>query len=466
MSPLLAYGIAFFLGMLFQPYLLIPFFALIYFSGLKRGFLIALVAGTGYFTHQTARPAPPSTAICGEGQLHINEIIPKSVFGKKKMLYKGVFKTFQTEDKRYKNLPVLFYLSDQRPSADRDWIVRGTLTPPFFTPEKNTSWLAVKGTFSLAEIRLYLKESVKGWVFKNISDKNSALLLSGLITGDFDDRELKKAFSNLGLSHLLAISGFHFSIVALILAWLLKPFLSLKSRAKGMLVMLSLYCLFLGGSPSVLRAFIALSLFLLAPLFQAASNSKNALGAALLIILAIDPMAAENIGFQLSFLATGAILFGFLPAKAQLDALFPSQSKAEIYKLSKFDRGVKVVLSQIKNVVALNLTISFVLFPVLLKLFQTFPLASLVYNLFFPFLITLSIFLLILSILLPFLHPLNSAYTAFLLDLAKEAPVDLIPPVKVDYVPETFIIIYLTLVFSYILHKNNSFKYTISEINL
>jgi len=122
---------------------------------------------------------------------------------------------------------------------------------------------------------------------------------------------LYEDFQRSGTAHLLAISGLHMAIVAGILlsvsVWLFG-----RRRPTYFLAALSvlwLYALLAGMSPSVMRAAIMVSLFLLATYLGRQRSGITALAFAAAIMVAIDPQILWQISFQLSFVAVlGLIL--------------------------------------------------------------------------------------------------------------------------------------------------------------
>lgn len=423
-QPLLLYGLSFLFGITFCWLLLIPILILAITA--KARFLLALLVGlSSFYWFHFSHSLPEQGFYQGEGIINVESLSLKNFYGKPVYSYRAIFKEFKTEDKLYKNIPVYFSLNQKGPAQIREWKVTGKLIVKpnriIFKPDLDTPWKAIKNTYNLAEYRFELKEKVKRWVLRSISNERAALLLAALATGEIDDRSLSFDFTRLGLSHLLAISGFHFAILAAIFAALLKPFLSPKTRAIFLIFVLGLTCLFLGSAPSVLRAFMTLFIFLLSPLIHEGSKGENSLGACLLILLLLDPFSAFTVGFQLSFLATGAILLFFSAFDARIKRLFPARDKKAVYQLNYFYRMAYVILSFLRQSVALNAAILFASFPVILYTFHQFPWISLFYNLFFPFFLSLSLVLLIFSIPLPFLHSVNSFYTNFILNLTHES---------------------------------------------
>ncbi|GAB6072098.1 hypothetical protein JCM14244_04750 [Venenivibrio stagnispumantis] len=121
--------------------------------------------------------------------------------------------------------------------------------------------------------------------------------------------ETKSKFSYTGLSHLLAISGFHVAILAFILNFFLF-FLNERVRYIILMILLPFYAIFTGLQAPVVRAVFMINLFLLSKILYIKSNNLNILFFVGFIILLISPDSLFSISFQLSFLATlGIILF-------------------------------------------------------------------------------------------------------------------------------------------------------------
>ncbi len=122
---------------------------------------------------------------------------------------------------------------------------------------------------------------------------------------------LYQDFQRSGTAHLLAISGLHMAIVAGIL---LSISVSLFGRRRptyflATLSALWVYALLAGMAPSVMRAAIMVSLFLLAAHLGRQRTGITALAFAAAIMVAINPQILWQVSFQLSFAAViGLIL--------------------------------------------------------------------------------------------------------------------------------------------------------------
>ncbi len=375
--------------------------------------------------------------LSGEGLFHIDQLsVQQSPFGRS-FHYKGTLKWFEgSGGERFLNLPCHIFcpLSQHAPSADKDYLITGTLLQKkervfSLKPDKKIPWKAVEDSWSIAAWRYRAKHTVSFFIKQHIQDAPSATFLSALITGEIDERNLRLDFGRLGLQHILAISGFHFSFFALALNVLLRPFVSFRIRIILLVSCLTLYFFFLGNAPSILRAYAAISIFFTGQYINRRAIGLNTLGVALILELLIDPLTVTQLSFQLSFLCTLALLLLYPFTHSIIHFVLPQRTKNEVLMMSRFHQHGYLLSSLLRKVLSLNISVHLLSLPVLLFLFHRFPLLSLIYNLFFPFCVMLSLSLfciaLILSICPPlsaWIHALNSMWTAELLELTSHPP--------------------------------------------
>jgi competence protein ComEC len=116
------------------------------------------------------------------------------------------------------------------------------------------------------------------------------------------DRELSDRFAKTGLVHLLAISGTHVALMGAVFVLIGRMLRLSRPRVAWLTILLvAVYLAVIGAPPSALRSGIMLALALLAVVLQRPSATLPIVAAAALAILALHPMAALDIGFQLSF---------------------------------------------------------------------------------------------------------------------------------------------------------------------
>ena len=176
----------------------------------------------------------------------------------------------------------------------------------------------------------------------------SSGIFKALVLGERDDipEEINEHFIVAGIAHLLAISGDHLGIVALLsfslFLWILKrsEFLllsvSIKKWAAGLtLPFILLYTFIAGGGISVVRATIMVITLLLSILFNRERNLLYTLTLAAFLILLFSPPSLFDVSFQLSFLAVLSILYLVprLLRKWKQEEILPSRKTALRHRL-------------------------------------------------------------------------------------------------------------------------------------
>ncbi len=150
--------------------------------------------------------------------------------------------------------------------------------------------------------RHYLASRLNLLVGREAAGLPSALLLGerSLLTGS-----VRRDFARSGVSHLLAISGLHITLLFGLLEGILRL---LRVPRRWRTVMLSLaafsYLLLLGFPPSATRAVIMLGFVYLSVLCSVTADPLTSLGAAGVIILAVNPRTVADAGFWMSYMAT------------------------------------------------------------------------------------------------------------------------------------------------------------------
>ena len=188
-------------------------------------------------------------------------------------------------------------------------------------------------------------------------------VLEGVVLGDDKglSPELKQAFRRSGLYHLLAVSGQNVVLLAagaLALAW--AAGIARMWAHVAALAAIGAYVLAVGAQPSVIRAAVAGAATSIAWLLGRERDPWHVLLLAAVVLLAWNPYALADAGFQLSFVAVVAI---FVAAR-------PLQDRLEGYPLP----------SWLVTVLAVSAACSVVTAPVLWLQFGAVPLLGIVAN--------------------------------------------------------------------------------------
>jgi competence protein ComEC len=381
-----------------------------------RSWHVLILLGVALLYSWALTPAPTKT---NQAYFTISQLKNFQTPFHKGYLYKG-FAWLETQ-----KVPCTVFSAKHHP-ADRDYVLSGNLVEDRF---KAKTWTPVPNTTSLAEWRYQLKEQFRKFLSQKLSPK-PATFLSSLITGDVEERTLRFEFSRLGLQHILAISGFHFAILILACSYTLGLFLPERPKILLLILTINAYFFFVGPIPSVQRSYLAALCYLIGKLLRRKTTGLNLLGVAMLTELLLDPLAPQQLGFQLSYLSCAGLLL-----------LMP-------------------ILPKYPNPIRITLAVNIPLLPLLLYHFHKFPLLSLLYNLFFPFLVSLSLYLLLLSLLFPFLFPLLDFFTTQLLDLVAYPPCALNYVLSVPHFPFLIIPPYLLLIFLISYHLKKKLVFT------
>jgi competence protein ComEC len=146
---------------------------------------------------------------------------------------------------------------------------------------------------------------------KLIPAGDAGSLIPGLTLGDtsLQSAEFTNQMRRVGFSHLTAVSGANFALVAGFILWLVQFFLKkIHARLWVTGIVLLFFILLVRPTPSVLRAAVMALVLLIAKYRGDRSLGLPALGAAIATLILLDPFQAIDPGFALSVLATAGIL--------------------------------------------------------------------------------------------------------------------------------------------------------------
>ena len=161
-----------------------------------------------------------------------------------------------------------------------------------------------------------IRHRVRGRIEAAELDPEVKGVLAAVLIGDrtLVTPDVERAFRDAGTLHVMAVSGLHVGIVGALLYWpLVAAGLRRRSALVVLLAALPLYAVLCGGRPSVVRAVIMAGFVVFALRRGLLADAWNALGAAAILLLAWSPANALDVGFQLSFAATLAIVAAVRP---------------------------------------------------------------------------------------------------------------------------------------------------------
>lgn len=142
--------------------------------------------------------------------------------------------------------------------------------------------------------------------FASLKPQNKEIITSLLLgSSNKDDLGDYDKYKDLGIAHILAISGLHIGIIASFLIYILS-LIGVKRRYNYFvsLMILWTYGFLLAYPPSTLRALIMFTCIILSKVLNKPYDFLNVLAFSFIISLSINPFWLMNIGFLLSYTAT------------------------------------------------------------------------------------------------------------------------------------------------------------------
>lgn len=185
---------------------------------------------------------------------------------------------------------------------------------------RNISAFNERNGFSLLKISYTTRKYIEGVLDQSLSPLHSGMLKSIMFGNQgYLDSEMLKLFSISGTAHIIAVSGLHVGVIALLLHQLLK-FFNLSKKKILMITMLVLffYSAIVNFPISIVRASSMYYLYVLSYFIERRYDAINSLMMIALILLLYNPLNLFSVSFQLSFSATLSILLLYPIIKEKL----------------------------------------------------------------------------------------------------------------------------------------------------
>ena len=173
---------------------------------------------------------------------------------------------------------------------------------------------------SLSEWANRYRDKLASRILTNLEQPVAGVAVA-LITGQrqYLDRETTNHIRDAGLAHLLAISGLHMGLITGVAFFMFELFLVCipgigtrlqvrKVAAISAWTVALIYLVVSGAGTSTVRAFVMVTVALLAVLSDRRVISLRSVCLAAIVILLISPQAIWSISFQMSFAATVALV--------------------------------------------------------------------------------------------------------------------------------------------------------------
>lgn len=218
--------------------------------------------------------------------------------------------------------------------------------------------------------------------YRALLPEKEAGLLSTMVLGNRGslDPEIKELYQNAGISHILAISGLHISMIGMLLYRILRkcrmPFLA-SAFAGGTLILL--YAEMTGRSPSAFRAAFMFTLSVFAPAVKRSYDLWTGLALSALLLLAENPEVTRNTGFVFSYLA----VLGIASAGKSIEEML-HQTRVKKEKKGLKEDLKNIIKSRMKGFLetaSVSFGVQLTTLPLVMQVYYSFPLYAVVLNL-------------------------------------------------------------------------------------
>jgi competence protein ComEC len=148
-----------------------------------------------------------------------------------------------------------------------------------------------------------------------------ASMLNAMLFGDRTHltHSLRLAFERTGTFHLFVVSGLHVALLAAALFWFLRRLRLPEAPAVLLTILIAFaYAELTGFAIPAQRALLMTSIYLIARWLDREITALNALGAAALAVLILDPRALFEASFQMTFMVILAIAALSIPLSERL----------------------------------------------------------------------------------------------------------------------------------------------------
>lgn len=236
---------------------------------------------------------------------------------------------------------------------------------------KNQGNIFIDFTYKISD---KIKENIENFM----GEKYGGLLL-GLLLGDSSkiDENIEENFKITSLTHILAVSGAQVSYIIIAMYGLLKRKIGIQKTRVVIIISLIFYMTLTGFSPSIVRAGIMGIILMMSGILFKKNDIMNSIAISLFLMLIYNPYLLENVGLQLSYLGTIGII-GFNKTIIIILKNIKIRNRKWKYKIN---RKLILFISKIKEMLAVTISASLAVMPVIIYHFNLFGTYFLITNL-------------------------------------------------------------------------------------
>ena len=246
----------------------------------------------------------------------------------------------------------------------------------------------------------YYGEKLRTYIAVSLGEyfsRDTAGFLTALLTGnkEYVSERIYSTFKNSGVAHIMAVSGMHLAVMVMLVDLLIKR-LHYRHKYLYFAIMCSFVFLVMfvaSFSSSVVRAGVMMLIILTGRLLGRRADSLNSLGFACICILTINPFSAMSVGFLLSVTSVWSIIV----------IAVPFCRKYRYYLADKLAISGNISFAIARAImfsVAVSLSVMVCTMPIMVMNFGEISLVSPITNLLFLPVITIIIYMALLSAVL------------------------------------------------------------------
>jgi competence protein ComEC len=240
----------------------------------------------------------------------------------------------------------------------------------------------------------------------NLSPAKSSIL-KAIMIGDKSSisSNIRESFSRAGISHIIAISGMHVSLLtSIVISFLIIIGFSRKKSFYFSIAFLFFYLFLVGAPASACRAAIMGSFYSLSVCIGRNNDTSRSLFLTAFVLLFINPLLIlTDIGFKLSFLAVLSIVYLHPLIKHYLDIFLNKKSSSFI--------------DSVLDILSISISVQVLILPILLSSFKEASLFSPLSNLLVVWLVPVLMTLSLIAILSSFIIPAIGSFVYFFISL-------------------------------------------------
>ncbi len=217
---------------------------------------------------------------------------------------------------------------------------------------------------NIMNFKQYVKETLRKYL-----NKDEAELGIGLVIGDRTgiSKEVENDFKDSNLTHMLAVSGSHFTYIILAVGYVNKM---IKRNRLGKIIVIIVIILFMnltGNTASVARSGIMAIMMVIASLFYRRADIWTSMSVAIIFQLISNPYIIFDVGLQLSY---GGVI-GIVLFNEKLTELF----------IKYFNKKETKIKQYIITAISVTLSANIIIIPIMLLNFNTLSFSFIISNL-------------------------------------------------------------------------------------